>query len=73
MTAAIVVTYGIDHDADFKAINIEMTAKGTSFELQSPLGKYPVEMKLIGKFNVYNVLASIATAAISNISIATVD
>ncbi|WP_428908742.1 UDP-N-acetylmuramoyl-L-alanyl-D-glutamate--2,6-diaminopimelate ligase [Niallia sp. Krafla_26] len=69
MTAARVVTYGIDHDADFKAINIRMTAKGTSFELQSPLGNDHVEMKLIGKFNVYNVLASIATAFVSNISL----
>ncbi len=67
MTAARIVTYGIDHDADFKAVNIEMTAKGTSFELQSPLGSHQVEMKLIGKFNVYNVLASIATAVVSNI------
>lgn len=67
MTSARTVTYGIDHDADFKAVNIKMTAKGTSFELQSPFGIHQVEMKLIGKFNVYNVLASLTVATLSNI------
>jgi UDP-N-acetylmuramoyl-L-alanyl-D-glutamate--2,6-diaminopimelate ligase len=67
ITAARVVTYGIDRDADFKATNITMTAKGTSFDLQSPLGNHHIEMKLIGKFNVYNVLASIAATTVSKI------
>ncbi|WP_338469911.1 UDP-N-acetylmuramoyl-L-alanyl-D-glutamate--2,6-diaminopimelate ligase [Niallia sp. XMNu-256] len=67
MTPARVITYGIDRDADFQAADIKMTAKGTSFELKCPLGTYKVEMNLIGKFNVYNVLASIAAAAVSNI------
>ena len=60
ITAARVITYGIDQEADFRAKNITMTAKGTAFDLQSPFGNHHVEMKLIGKFNVYNVLASIA-------------
>ena len=33
MTAARVITYGIDHEADFRAKNITMTAKGTAFDL----------------------------------------
>lgn len=67
ITAARVVTYGIDSEADFRAVNIMMTAKGTSFDLQSPLGQYHIDMKLIGKFNVYNVLAGLAAAAISKV------
>jgi len=67
-TAARVVTYGIDHDADFHAGNIKMTATGTSFELSSPLGLFSVNMKLIGKFSVYNVLASIAAAVVSGVA-----
>ncbi len=66
-TAAHVVTYGIDHVADFHARNIQMTSAGTSFEIVIKEKVYPINIQLIGKFSVYNVLASIATAFISRI------
>ncbi|KAB2337414.1 UDP-N-acetylmuramoyl-L-alanyl-D-glutamate--2,6-diaminopimelate ligase [Cytobacillus depressus] len=58
-TAAHVLTYGIDKPADLRAMNIQMTAAGTAFELQCPYGLYKVSIKLLGKFNVYNALAAI--------------
>ncbi|MCQ6273998.1 UDP-N-acetylmuramoyl-L-alanyl-D-glutamate--2,6-diaminopimelate ligase [Bacillus sp. V3B] len=66
-TAARVLSYGIDNEADFRALHIKMTANGTSFDLVSPFGEHQVQMKLIGKFSVYNALASIATAALSGV------
>src|SRR5699024_6147121 len=63
------VTYGIDHEADFRAENIRLTRSGTEFTLITPLEKIDVSLKLIGKFNVYNVLAAIATAYLSNINL----
>lgn len=66
-TAATIITYGIDHLSDIMATNIEMTSAGTRFELVTPLEKINVQMKLIGKFSVYNVLASVATCLVSNI------
>lgn len=66
-TAAHVVTYGIDKEADFRAKNIRMTASGTDFELIFKEEKYPIHLQLLGKFSVYNVLASIAAAFVSNI------
>jgi len=68
-TAAHVITYGIDQKADVQAINIQMTPKGTNFDLVIDGATYPVQMKLIGKFSVYNVLASIAAALVSKIKI----
>src|SRR5690606_8381629 len=68
-TAAHVLTYGIDQEADLRAINIEMTAAGTAFDLLSPFGKHKVSMQLIGKFSVYNVLAAIGAGIASGISI----
>ena len=68
-TAAHVVTYGIDNAADIMAKNIQMTAAGTSFQLVLPTGKYPIAIKLIGKFSVYNVLASTLAALVSGIPI----
>lgn len=67
VTAAHVVTYGIDKEADFRAENIRMTAAGTEFELTFNEEKYPIHLQLLGKFSVYNVLASIAAAFVSNI------
>lgn len=68
-TAAHIVTYGIDNIADFQAKNIQITPKGTIFDLVLQEKKYPVHMKLIGKFSVYNALASIATAYVSGIPV----
>ncbi len=71
-TAAHVVTYGIDKEADIKAENIQMTSAGTNFDLIVQTEKYPISMQLIGKFSVYNVLASIAASLVSGIEITAV-
>ncbi|MCM3114033.1 UDP-N-acetylmuramoyl-L-alanyl-D-glutamate--2,6-diaminopimelate ligase [Neobacillus sp. MER 74] len=68
-TAAHVITYGIDNIADLQAKNIQMTSSGTQFELVVHSEKYPIKMQLIGKFSVYNVLASIAASVVSGIDI----
>lgn len=66
-TAANIVTYGIDQESDIMAKNIVMTSKGTKFQLSTPDGTVDIELKLIGKFSVYNILAAIATCLVSNI------
>lgn len=68
-TAAIPFTYGIDNPADLQAKNIHMSASGTSFDLISPLGVHKVDIQLIGKFSIYNVLASIGAAFVSGLSL----
>ncbi|WML43611.1 UDP-N-acetylmuramoyl-L-alanyl-D-glutamate--2,6-diaminopimelate ligase [Neobacillus sp. PS3-40] len=68
-TAAHVVSYGIDNKADFQAKNIQMSPNGTTFDLLLAESQYSVQMQLIGKFSVYNVLASMATAYVSGIPI----
>lgn len=69
-TAAHIITYGIHHKAHLQAIDIQMTSKGTEFDLISPFGINKVSMKLIGMFSVYNVLASLGAALASNIPLA---
>ena len=68
-TAAHVITYGIDQKADLQAKNIQMTPRGTNFDLIIDNDIYPIQMQLIGKFSVYNVLASISAAIVSGIGI----
>lgn len=66
-TSAHILTYGIDQKANLQAVNIQMTANGTEFELISPFGLHKVSIQLVGKFSVYNVLASLGAALCSNI------
>ncbi len=72
MTAAEIVTYGIDRDCDVKATNIKITAQGTSFEINAFGEKAFVHLKMIGKFNVYNALAAMATSLVYGISLSSI-
>ncbi|MCM3787657.1 UDP-N-acetylmuramoyl-L-alanyl-D-glutamate--2,6-diaminopimelate ligase [Domibacillus indicus] len=67
MTAAHVVTYGIDHPADIRAKDIRLTSGGTAFTITYPGGELQVQSKLAGRFNVYNMLAAFAAGFVSNI------
>lgn len=67
MTAAHVLTYGIDSECDVMAKNIAMSPSGTSFDLVTPHGREKVNMKLIGKFSIYNALAAAAASLASNV------
>lgn len=60
---AKIIWIGIDSkDVDVKAENIKCTYKGTSFDIifKGDKKKYKFETKLLGKHNVYNILASVA-------------
>jgi UDP-N-acetylmuramoyl-L-alanyl-D-glutamate--2,6-diaminopimelate ligase len=67
MTSAEVVTYGIDNKADVKASDIQIAASGTTFLLSSFYGETPIQLKLIGKFNVYNALGAIAATLLEGV------
>lgn len=69
LTAAQVITYGIENDCDVRATGIRMTAKGTEFQLKSFAGDAFFHMQLVGKFNVYNALGAIAAALAEGFSL----
>lgn len=69
VTPARVLTYGIDHPADVRATDIEVTGKGTAFTVQTYAGSLRMNLKLMGKFNVYNALAATAVALAEGISL----
>lgn len=66
-TAAHIITYAIESHADIRAVNIQMTSTGTHFDLLIGENHFPVQIQFIGKFSVYNVLASIAAALVSGV------
>jgi UDP-N-acetylmuramoyl-tripeptide--D-alanyl-D-alanine ligase len=67
MTAARVVTFGIESAADFRASGLRTTLEAggfiTRFRLSSPLGQADIELHLGGRHNVANALGAAAAAA----------
>jgi UDP-N-acetylmuramoyl-L-alanyl-D-glutamate--2,6-diaminopimelate ligase len=68
-TAAHVVSYGIDQAADLQARDIRITAQGTTFRCETVIGICEMQLKMIGKFSVYNALAATATALAEGVSL----
>ncbi len=60
-----ILTYGWSQ-GDFHAQKVEITTGGTRFDLCTASGKIPVWSPLIGKVNVYNILAAAAAASARN-------
>lgn len=56
------VTYGIDNEADYHAKDIQITAVGVDYTLDTPEGTFKINVPIPGKFTVYNTLAVIAAA-----------
>ena len=57
-----VVTYGWSK-GDFHAERVEITSRGTRFDLATPDGLVPLFSPLIGRVNVYNILAAAGAAS----------
>ncbi|MGH9669108.1 MAG: UDP-N-acetylmuramoyl-L-alanyl-D-glutamate--2,6-diaminopimelate ligase [Terriglobales bacterium] len=56
-----VLTYGLGR-GDFSAERLELGAHGLRFELRTPAGPVSIESPLLGRVNVYNLLAAAAAA-----------
>lgn len=52
-------TYAIQKPADIRAENVRLALSGTRFTAATPHGKFPIESRLVGEHNVYNILAAI--------------
>ncbi len=55
-----VLTYGVNNNAEVYATNIEHSAEGVRFVLNTPKGCTNINMKTPGLFTVYNALAAAA-------------
>jgi UDP-N-acetylmuramoyl-L-alanyl-D-glutamate--2,6-diaminopimelate ligase len=60
VTAARVLSYGLDRAADITATNVRLSPAGTSFTLEP--GGYEIRTRLVGRFNVSNWLAAFVAA-----------
>lgn len=62
-------TYGMGAHCDFKISGIRQTFKGTKFQLDVKGKSYLVQVPLIGKFNVYNVVSAITACSAAGMKI----
>jgi UDP-N-acetylmuramoyl-L-alanyl-D-glutamate--2,6-diaminopimelate ligase len=62
------VTYGLDAAAQITTKKFQLTFSGLSFTAQTPNGKVQVTSRLVGRINVYNILAAIGAAQALGIS-----
>jgi UDP-N-acetylmuramoyl-L-alanyl-D-glutamate--2,6-diaminopimelate ligase len=56
------VSYGLESGADITAKKFQLSFSGLSFTAQSPNGKIQITSSLVGRINVYNILAAIGAA-----------
>ncbi|OWR29518.1 UDP-N-acetylmuramoyl-L-alanyl-D-glutamate--2,6-diaminopimelate ligase [Saccharibacillus sp. O23] len=70
VTAAEVMTYGVEASCDVRASQIKITAQGTFFHVETFRGSADIQLRMVGKFNVYNALAAISAALIEGVELA---
>jgi UDP-N-acetylmuramoyl-L-alanyl-D-glutamate--2,6-diaminopimelate ligase len=56
------ITYGLESDADIATKKFQLTFDGLTFTAHTPNGKVHVVSRLVGRINVYNLLAAIGAA-----------
>lgn len=67
-----ILDYGIDTPAAVRATEVELNASGTRFRVILPDTDCLIETRLVGRFNVSNCLAAIATAYSQGVPIAAI-
>lgn len=61
------LTFGIEQTAQIQAKNIKLDINKSCFTIVTSRGEIEIESSLIGKHNVYNILAAVASAFVENI------
>ncbi len=69
VTNGQIVTYGIDNESDVWAKDVCLNPQNTTFTLSYFGEEVAIDTNLVGRFNVYNLLAAIAVAVDSGITL----
>ena len=64
-----VLTYAIEQPADIRAVDLALSGERSRFRVVTPGGEAQIDTPLIGRFNVYNCLATIAAGYTQGISL----
>ena len=64
-----ILTYGIDIKSDICALDMHFGLTGTNFIASTPKGRMEINSALIGRHNVYNILAAVAVGVNEGLSL----
>jgi UDP-N-acetylmuramoyl-L-alanyl-D-glutamate--2,6-diaminopimelate ligase len=67
------ITFGLESDADITTKKFQLTFDGLAFTAHTPNGKVHVVSRLVGRINVYNLLAAIGAAQALGLSNETIE
>lgn len=56
-----ILRYGLRSSCDVSATEVALSFEGISCRIRTPEGEFPLRSNLIGRFNLYNILAAVAT------------
>jgi UDP-N-acetylmuramoyl-L-alanyl-D-glutamate--2,6-diaminopimelate ligase len=62
------LTYGMENTSDITAKKVQLSFSGLQFTAHSPQGKLQITSSLVGRINLYNILAAIGAAQAAGIS-----
>ena len=68
-----VVSYGVSSAAVVRAGDVRVSAEGSYFVVHTPQGSIPMSLPLIGRYNVSNALAAIASSLALGIDLPTIE
>lgn len=63
------LTFGLRAECAVRATDLALSEQGLAFTLRSPWGSGPLRAPLLGRFNVYNVLAAVAVVLALGVSL----
>lgn len=69
LTCAKIMTYGIKRSSTVMAADIDFGMHTTRFTLVTPKKSVKIKTNLVGRYNIYNILAAVCWAISENISI----
>ena len=67
------VTYGVDRPADVAPVEMPASLLDLSFDAQTPVGRLRIHSRLGGRFNVYNLLAAVATGVAADLPLSAIE
>ena len=67
------LTYAISRPADVMPGPLTFSVEGLVFEVTTPVGLVRVQSKLVGKVNVYNILAAVGTAVALGLPVSAIE
>ncbi len=67
------LTYGINRSADITPGALSFTLEGLAFDARTPAGPVQVRSRLIGRVNVYNILAAIGAALAMDVPVSAIE